>query len=163
MHFLVIRISCRGSFGTVVCRCPLPLKPSSKVGQRSRSYYSFWKAFPTRYTHTKYNDNTSTRWMVLHAAWRTHTQSHTKNNLPSESSVLLAQRAIAQPTCFYMVRWEHSGSVVERLTRERGAAVSSLTCVTVLCLWARHIYPCLVLVQSRKTRPDITENFLTGT
>ena len=29
--------------------------------------------------------------------------------------------------------WEHSGSVVECLTRDRGAAGSSLTRVTVLC------------------------------
>ena len=29
--------------------------------------------------------------------------------------------------------WERSGSVVECLTRDRGAAGSSLTCVTVLC------------------------------
>ena len=59
--------------------------------------------------------------------------------------------------------WGHSGSVVECLTRDLGAAGSSLTSVTVLCPWARHIYPCLVLVQPRKTRPDITEKLLTGT
>ena len=52
--------------------------------------------------------------------------------------------------------WEHSGSVVECLTWDRVAAGSSLTSVTVLCSWTRHIYPCLVLVQPRKTRPDIT-------
>ena len=32
----------------------------------------------------------------------------------------------------------------------------------VLCPCARHIYPCLVLVQPGKTRPDIAENLLTG-
>ena len=42
-------------------------------------------------------------------------------------------------------------------------AGSSLTGITVLCPLARHIYPCLVLVQPRKTRPDITEKMLTGT
>ena len=57
---------------------------------------------------------------------------------------------------------EHSGSVVECLTRDRGVAGLSLTCVTVLCLRARHINPCLVLVQPRKTCPDITEKLLTG-
>ena len=31
------------------------------------------------------------------------------------------------------------------------------------CPWARHINPCLVLAQPRKTRPDITEKLLTGT
>ena len=40
----------------------------------------------------------------------------------------------------------HSGSVVECLTRDRGAVGSSLTGVTVLCPRVRHIYPCLVLV-----------------
>ena len=33
--------------------------------------------------------------------------------------------------------WERSGSVVECLTRDRGAAGSSLTGVTVLCSRAR--------------------------
>ena len=55
---------------------------------------------------------------------------------------------------------ERSGSVVECLTRERGAAGSSLTVVTVLCPWARHINPSLVLVQRKKTRPFITEILL---
>ena len=55
----------------------------------------------------------------------------------------------------YFMVMEHSGWVVECLTRDRGAAGSSLSCVTVLCPWARHIYPCLVLVQPRKTRPTI--------
>ena len=51
------------------------------------------------------------------------------------------------------LKWEHSGLVVVCLTRDRGAAGLSLTCVTVLC-------PCLVLVQPRKTCPNITERFV---
>ena len=47
--------------------------------------------------------------------------------------------------------------MVECLTRDRGAAGSSLTSVIALCPWARHINPSLVLVQPRKTRPFITE------
>ena len=39
---------------------------------------------------------------------------------------------------------------------------SSLTSVTALLPSASRINPCLVLVQPRKTHPDITENFLTG-
>ena len=35
--------------------------------------------------------------------------------------------------------------------------------VTVLCPYTRHINPCLVLVQTRKTLPDITEKLLTWT
>ena len=57
---------------------------------------------------------------------------------------------------------EHSGSVVECSTRDRGGVGSSLTGVTVVCSWARLIYPCLVLVQPSKTHPDITEKLLTG-
>ena len=42
------------------------------------------------------------------------------------------------------------------------AAGSSLTSVTALCPWARHIIPSLVLFQPRKTRPFITERLLIG-
>ena len=53
-----------------------------------------------------------------------------------------------------------SGSVLD--SRQR-AAGSSLTGVTALCPWARHIYPSLVvLVQHRKTCPYITEKLLMG-
>ena len=52
--------------------------------------------------------------------------------------------------------------MVECLTRDRGAAGSSLTGVTVLCSLARHIKPSLVLVQPRKTHPFITERLLMG-
>ena len=37
---------------------------------------------------------------------------------------------------------------------ENSVAGTSLTNITVLCPWARHIHPCLVLVQPRKTRTD---------
>ena len=50
---------------------------------------------------------------------------------------------------------ERSGSVVECLTRDRRAADSSLTGVTALSPWAIHINPSLLLVQPRKTRPDV--------
>ena len=61
---------------------------------------------------------------------------------------------------FYL--WERSCSVVECLTRDRGAASSSRTGVTTLFPWARHINPCLVLVRHRNTSPDITEIFWLG-
>ena len=61
------------------------------------------------------------------------------------------------------VVWEHSGSVVECFTRDRGAAGSSLTGVTALwSLSKTHTYPSLVLVQPRNTRPYITERLLMG-
>ena len=53
-------------------------------------------------------------------------------------------------------------SVVECLTRVRGAAGWSLTGVTALCPWARQVNPSLVLVQPRKTCPFITERLLMG-
>ena len=59
--------------------------------------------------------------------------------------------------------WERSSTVVECLTQDRGVAGLSFTGVTGLCPWARHINACLVMVQPRKARPDITEKLLTGT
>ena len=53
-------------------------------------------------------------------------------------------------------------AVVECLTRYREAAGSSFTNVIALCPWARHMKPSLVLVQPRKTRPNITERLLMG-
>ena len=55
-----------------------------------------------------------------------------------------------------------NGSVGECLTQDRGASGKSLTGITVLCPWARHIYPCLELVQPWKTRPDIAEKCWLG-
>ena len=40
-----------------------------------------------------------------------------------------------------------NGSVVECLSQDRGVASSSLT---LLCLWARHINPCLVLSSTQE-------------
>ena len=56
--------------------------------------------------------------------------------------------------------WERSGSVVEFLTQDQGAAGSSLT-GPALSL-SKNINPNLVLVQPRKTRPYITERLLMG-
>ena len=63
---------------------------------------------------------------------------------------------------FMYVLLSKCGSAVECMTRNRGSAGSSLTCVTALCSWARHISPSLVLVQPRKTRPYVTERLLMG-
>ena len=51
---------------------------------------------------------------------------------------------------------ERSGSVVECLTGDRGASGSSLTGVTALCPWARHINPSLA------RKPRLTERSLMG-
>ena len=66
-------------------------------------------------------------------------------------------------TTYYMLYQECTGSVIERLTRDRGVAGSSLNGFVALCPRVRHINHCLVLVQPRKTHPDITEKVLTGT
>ena len=65
-------------------------------------------------------------------------------------------------TCLQLEFWERSGSVVECLTVDRRATGSSLNGVTVLCPLSKHINPSLVLVQPRKTCPDITEKLVTG-
>ena len=57
---------------------------------------------------------------------------------------------------------ERSGSVVECLTRDRGAVGSSLTGVTALWSLSKPHYPSLVLVQPRKNRPCLTERLLMG-
>ena len=54
------------------------------------------------------------------------------------------------------VQWL-SGRVLDMRSRGPG---SSLTGITWLCPWARHIYPSLVLVQPRKTNPYIAERLL---
>ena len=43
-----------------------------------------------------------------------------------------------------------SGIVIDSRSRDAG---SSLTGITALCHWTRHINPSLVLVHPRKTRP----------
>ena len=42
--------------------------------------------------------------------------------------------------------WEHSSSVVECLTRDRGVAGLSLTNITALCPWASQLNSCSVLI-----------------
>ena len=53
-------------------------------------------------------------------------------------------------------------AVVECLTRDQGVAGASRTGITLLCPGASHINPLLILVQHRKTHPDITVKLLTG-
>ena len=53
---------------------------------------------------------------------------------------------------------ERSVSVVKCLTKDCGAAESSLTSATALCLWERNINPFLDFVEPRKIQIDITEN-----
>ena len=57
--------------------------------------------------------------------------------------------------------WERSGSVVECLTRDRGAASSEPSPMSLRCV-SKNIDPSLVLVQPRKTCPFITERLLMG-
>ena len=57
---------------------------------------------------------------------------------------------------------ERSGSVVECLTLDRGAAGSSLNSIISVVSLSKNINPSLVLVQPRKTHPFITERLLMG-
>ena len=72
---------------------------------------------------------------------------------------LIAHITLLEISCH---SWERSGSMEDCLTRDWGATGKSLTGVTVLCPWARHINPSLVLVQPRKIGPFITERLLMG-
>ena len=51
--------------------------------------------------------------------------------------------------------WDCSGSVVEGLTRDQRAVGSSLTGVTALCSWARHINPCY---STDSTQVDLSQH-----
>ena len=64
----------------------------------------------------------------------------------------------------FAVLWSAVAQLVECYTRNRRFAGSCLAPggVTVLCHWARHFIHCLVLVQPRKTCPNMTEKLLTG-
>ena len=55
---------------------------------------------------------------------------------------------------------EHSGGALESRQKGRGFEPHRRHCIVS---FSKHINPCLVLVQPRKTRPDITEKVLTGT
>ena len=57
---------------------------------------------------------------------------------------------------------KRGSSMIECLTRDRGVACSHLTSITVLCTWAGHINPCLVLDQPRKTYLDVAVNCWLG-
>ena len=53
-------------------------------------------------------------------------------------------------------------SAVKCLTGDRGLVGLSLTRSTALCSGARQFILCLVLVQTRKTHPNMTEKLLSG-
>ena len=74
-------------------------------------------------------------------------------------SIMIVIMFSTQDLSLFGTQWL-SGRVLD--SRLSGAADSSLTIVTTLCLWARHINPSLVLVQPRKTRPYMTEILLMG-
>ena len=67
-----------------------------------------------------------------------------------------------EETTYTLFFREYSGSVVECLTPDQGAASLSLISVTALGPLARHITPSLVLVPPRKSHPYITERLLMG-
>ena len=71
--------------------------------------------------------------------------------------------SINTPQIFCLCNFrERSGSVVECLTRDRGAEGSSLTRRNCVVSLSKNMNSSLVLVQPRKTRPFITERLLVG-
>ena len=83
------------------------------------------------------------------------TKGHNKISLP------LASVSSISCKVFSSHDRERSGSVVECLTRDRGAAGWSLTSITVLWSLSK-THPSLVLVQPRKTHPCLAERLLMG-
>ena len=69
---------------------------------------------------------------------------------------------ISDQLCSNTQTRERNGSVVECLTRDRGATGLSLTGVTALWSLSKTYYPSLVLVQPRKTCPCLTVRLLMG-
>ena len=81
---------------------------------------------------------------------------------PTDAELLMFLHAYRYKVSVDQIKSVYGSAVVECLTRDQGAAGSSVTGVTVLCHVARHINPSLGLVQPRKTRPYITERLLMG-
>ena len=86
--------------------------------------------------------------------------SHTDTIFDLIKAFVLCTHLVFYGSFISFLLWEPSGRVLD--SRPRGCGFS-LTGITVLCPWAWHIDPCLVLVQPRKTSPDITGKLLTGT
>ena len=95
---------------------------------------------------------------LLKCFWSLHKRCRSRSDCSwcSTGSTLFASNHVQT------LNKEPSGSMVECLTQDWGAVGSSFTSITVLCPWARHINPSLVLVQPRKTHPYITERLLMG-
>ena len=133
-------------------------------------YFDDFHSTPLSLTPSK-SVQKSPKWDTKCCNWHLISQTHTPISplcllYSCKTKTLLCKNEIQ----IHYLR-EGSGSVVECLTQDRGAAGSSLTGVTVL--WslskvirlqrsARHIYPSLVLVHSRKTSPCLTERLLMG-
>ena len=62
----------------------------------------------------------------------------------------------------HVSHWERSGSVVECLTRDRGAAGSSLTCVTMFWSLSKTHLSQLSTGLTQEDRPCLTERSLMG-
>ena len=86
--------------------------------------------------------------------------------VPKSTTLAMARRSVHLITSFLGILKKRLTSTWswkrECLTRDRVAAGSSPTGDIALCPKARRIYPSLVLVHPRKTRPYITERLLMG-
>ena len=104
--------------------------------------------------------------------WDVYTNWNSRHNSSSLGGTALCPWVLVQPRKTHpditekmltwtlrikQTKWEPSGSVLDSRPRVR-ASPASLCCG----LWARHIYPSLVLFQPRKTCPCFTERLLMG-
>ena len=114
-----------------------------KLKQISRGMSSEWYTFFVSYNCIVWNWPAGYGWQLL-TLYMYLSDSFSKDKLFHQFSSHIYPMG-AQWLC---------GRVFD--SRSRGCGLS-ITGGTVLCQWARHINSCLVLVQHRKTRPDMTE------
>ena len=77
---------------------------------------------------------------ILLTVWLGHKGIKSYNQIPPPSPPVSSLPSLSlspPPLSSSSLLWERSGSVIECLTRDQGAAGSSLTGVTALCPWAR--------------------------
>ena len=82
-------------------------------------------------------------------------------------TAFLPEYTCLQLECYRLTLWWLWGSVIHKIIQHELCNYARITynndhCTRYICK-TRHINPCLVLVQPRKTRLDMTETILTGT
>ena len=86
---------------------------------------------------------------------------------PAQATVIYVSHSVAlmqsQEIKINNSVWERSGSILECLTRDQSKRLLvRASPASLFCVLEQDINPCLVLVQPRTTRPDITEKCSLG-